>query len=858
MQKNVIILNRKYHFIFLLILLLVNASFGIAQISLSSQSQINTVCNGNGCNYSGPSILINEVMLVPATGNGSIYGDGPNFPSNTNEGEWLELYNPDKCLPVDISCYFLGNNTDEASLGYYDLGGGYAIPQGTIVPPMGFVVLRGENAPAVPSNLLVQNGGKTIEIVANNISRICLDGGYRLWFPDAGGWFAFYNSNGVPQDAISWNSQTNSNMNASPCIPASSGCPFTGTLAPYNNIPAANRAYIASSTSNAGQSFRRIPDGGAWQINASAAPTMGTCNSVCNPPPVITCNGSASVSASGGTAPYTYKWNDSQGQLTATATGLCAGTYCVTVKDASNQSAQTCVTVSDFTPVPGLGNDTALCPGNSVTLTASGGTVYNWNNGVSNGVPFTPASTSTYIVTVSDVSGCTATDDIMITVNSPPTAYAGADQTVCAGISVTLSASGGVSYSWNNGVTDSVPFAPSVTNTYTVTVTGANGCTATDDVVITVNVNVIPFAGPDQSVCAGTAVTLAASGGSGYTWDNGVTDNVPFIPVQSAVYTVTVSDAGGCTASDDLLVTVNPLPVAEAGNNQSLCSGANITLSASGGLTYLWSGGVTDGVPFAADSVSSTVYTVTVTDANSCSATDFVVVTINDYPVVDLGSDTLLCKGESMILDAGNPGASYMWSNGETSQITGVADAGIYWADVANGNCAVSDTVVIFNPPELSLGPDVSLCSDIEVILSPHNPSLSYLWSTGDTSQWIIVDSAGIYRVNAQYMHCRLSDTIEVTGEVNTIYFPTCFTPDNDTENEIFRGYGQGITEYDLKIFTRWGELIFHASDIDIYWDGKINGNKALNGIYVWMADYKTQCTGSRNLRKYGYVMLIK
>ncbi|HPY80551.1 MAG TPA: hypothetical protein PK548_01790 [Bacteroidales bacterium] len=120
-------------FIFSLVPFITNA-----QIRLQTSGVVNTVCSGDGCSYVGPSILINEVMLSPMNNDGSIYGTGPGFSVGDNEGEWIELYNPNQCEPVDISCYFLGNNTNDG--GTY--GGGFSIPPGTIVPAQGFAVVR--------------------------------------------------------------------------------------------------------------------------------------------------------------------------------------------------------------------------------------------------------------------------------------------------------------------------------------------------------------------------------------------------------------------------------------------------------------------------------------------------------------------------------------------------------------------------------------------------------------------------------------------------------------------------------------------------------------------------------------------
>ncbi|MGA1365019.1 MAG: PA domain-containing protein, partial [Schleiferiaceae bacterium] len=137
-----------------------------------------------------------------------------------------------------------------------------------------------------------------------------------------------------------------------------------------------------------------------------------------------------------------------------------------------------------------------------------------------------------YYVSQTNSFGCTSVNDtIMVTVNALPTIDAGADVTVCAGTPVTLSASGAATYSWNNGITNGVAFIPTATTTYTVTGTNANGCVSVDSVVVTVNPLPVVDAGADVTVCAGTPVTLSASGGaSTYTWNNGITNGVAFIP----------------------------------------------------------------------------------------------------------------------------------------------------------------------------------------------------------------------------------------------------------------------------------------------------------------------------------------
>lgn len=377
---------------------------------------INTDCIGQGCYYNGPTILINEVMLSPSEYDGSMVGSSYH---TTGGGEWIELYNPHKCDSVDISCYFLGNNAYDNTYLSGDWGGGFALPPGTVVPPQGFCMVRGYRAAPVPDSLLVQNGGNVVEVVINE--RYCMDvGGGRLWFPNAGGWFAFYDANGVPQDAISWCSATNSCMTCPPCTPVSE-CGFTGTLASYHEIPSDRRTIITTVNpqSYSGQSFRRVPDGGNW-VSTAATPTYATCNDQCVDPPLIYCNAIAVATPQGGTPPYTYQWSDQAAQITDTAFGLCAGTYYVTVTDANDQTAIGEVTIVNYEPPVSHNSYTHCISDSSTVLTGVPlGGIYTGGYVDDNLNFYFNDSAAVYAMayTISDTNGCTATANFTITVN---------------------------------------------------------------------------------------------------------------------------------------------------------------------------------------------------------------------------------------------------------------------------------------------------------------------------------------------------------------------------------------------------------------------------------------------------------
>ena len=324
--------------------------YGYAQpaMKLSVSSTPNRVCNGIDCRYNGPTILINEVLTSPNSYNGSMWEAFPY--SSARCGEWIELYNPHLCEAVDISFYFLGNNAPDGMLGT-DYGGGFLIPANTIIPPRGFCLIRGVYAPHVAPELLVENGGNTIELtVDDTIVKVCVGGGMRLWFPDDGGWFAFYDRNGIPQDAISWGPISNSCTSCPPCLPSGSSH-FFGKLPPYDSIPTARKTYVYAPVrvpEAANRTMQRIYDGGKWLLDSLLPSTMGTCNDTCIEYPKGICDGTATVSVSGGLPPLRYLWNDIELQQTPTAVRLCSGTYTVTVIDRRNDSASISVEVPDY------------------------------------------------------------------------------------------------------------------------------------------------------------------------------------------------------------------------------------------------------------------------------------------------------------------------------------------------------------------------------------------------------------------------------------------------------------------------------------------------------------------------------
>ncbi len=546
---------KKHTIIIRLWILLSFCSMVNAQITLTTTTQINTVCNGNPCIYNGPKILINEVMLTPPNGDGSIIGQGGN---TTGHGEWIELYNPDICQSIDVSCFFLGNNAPNDATN--PAAGGFVIPNGTIVPPRGFVVIRGMYAPAVASNLLIQNGGKTIEIVLNSSlsNNICIIGGTRLWFPNNGGWFAFYDNNGVPQDAISWFNQANSCLSCNPCNPQPSSCGYSGSLASYDNFPPTKKNYITTLNpgSYIGKSFRRLPDGGNWDSSPSF-PTYGTCNSFCIPPPNITCNGKAVVFVTGGQPPYTFLWNDQQATANDTVTGLCDGIYTVTVTDAHNNIATTSVQIYNIELKATISSEVLSCrggnDGKASAFVTNGRLPYHflWSNGDTTST-IQNLIADKYTVEITDANDCKVDTNIVIADSAVVLTVSINDAVICSRTNVKLTATpllSGGNFSWSpdGQLSAAITVSPIVTSNYSVIYSYA-GCIAGDTSLVTVNPTPLLFIHASLSeIMQEDSVVIAANGGLSYLWNNGyTTDTIIMFPMDDTIYCVTASNNNGC------------------------------------------------------------------------------------------------------------------------------------------------------------------------------------------------------------------------------------------------------------------------------------------------------------------------
>jgi hypothetical protein len=490
-------------------------------------------------------------------------------------------------------------------------------------------------------------------------------------------------------------------------------------------------------------------------------------------------NGSVTVGVSGGTAPYTYDWTGTPvGDGSASISGLTAGTYTVTVTDASSCSA----TISAIITAPAalLLSEThvnVLCNGNatgSIDLSVSGGVspyTYNWGSGITTQDRSNLAA-GTYTVTVTDANACTKSLTTSITAPVALLLTETHVNVLCNGNatgSIDLSVSGGVNpytYNWGSGITTQ-DRSGLAAGTYTVTVTDANACTKSLTASISQPTAVVLTETHVNVLCNGNAtgsIDLSVSGGTaGYTynWGGGVSTQ-DRTNLAAGTYTVIVTDANSCTKSLTASITEPGAILLTETHQNVLCNGnatGSIDLSVSGGTggyTYNWGAGITtqDRTNLAAGT-----YTVTVTDGNSCIKTLSATLTEPTALALSTTTSNSSCGNANGSIDltvSGGTGAyTYNWGGGITTQDRSNLAAGTYTVIVSDANACsktISATVNNTNGPSLSATQVNVLCNgnatgSIDLSVSGGTSPYTYSWLGGVTTQDRTNLAAGTYSV---------------------------------------------------------------------------------------------------------------
>ena len=513
---------------------------------------------------------------------------------------------------------------------------------------------------------------------------------------------------------------------------------------------------------------------------------------------VSVCNGSSvTLTATGGNS---YVWNTSATSSSISVSPTIPTTYSVIGTGANGCIDSANVTVQVTTqPTANISalKDT-ICFGETLVLNATGGGTYLWNdNSTFDSLVVSPTLNTTYSVIV-DLGGCTDTASFPVIVNPLPIPVINGNNVICDGQTLTLTASGGGAYSWSTGaVSTSISVSPTANpTTYSVIVTDANGCVDSTSTSITVNpLPIITITGND-TICNGATASLTVSGASSYVWSSGQTVAVVTVnPTNTTTYTVVGTSTDGCVDSTQFTVSVTPLPTATISGNNSVCDGATIDLTASGGTSYLWT--TTETTATISVSPTDTTTFIVIVTASGCSDTASTTINWIPLPSISAYSDTAIMLGQS-------------------ASIYAQGTAPFTWSPIEGLSC--------------------STCASLTA-----TPSTTTTYCV-ETTENNCINSACV--------------TIFIDETCGEVFVPNAFSPNNDGNNDCLSVYSNCLEKILFRVYSRWGALIYETEDIEACWDGEYNGSTLNSGVYVYTV--KAKLINGEEIELKGDVTLFK
>lgn len=591
-------------------------------------------------------------------------------------------------------------------------------------------------------------------------------------------------------------------------------------------------------------------------------------------------DGSATANVSGGTQPYTYTWNSSPSQTTPTATGLGVGTYRVTVYDQNGCRARETVTINNINaPSINVSNNTPVtCNGGSdgsITVAPSGGSGpynYQWNTSPPQNTPTASnLDAGPHIVTVTDANNCQVIQTIIVQEPDEilaPVAITNASCGVADG-EATVNAQGGTTpfaYQWSTNPPQNTPTATNLfAGVYSVTVTDANACSVVEPVII-VNITapdayidtVIPSCGLPNA-----QATVAVNAGNPpftYEWSTNPTQNTPTATgLLPGSYYVIVTDVFNCVQIVNVKVDSIPPPILSVDNiTEPDCGESNgeVEVSTTQGttpFTYMWDNGQTGNI---LQDVPEGIYEIIVTDAYSCA--DTLQIELEQIPGSSEFEFDASCQGFptsfTSITDI-NP-TEWLWDfgDGNTSTLENpehiYTDGGNYTVTLTLTGGCMPDSVT--QEIEVYANPDAAFVTDPTIIGTrtsvdfnySGSPAITYLWDLGNGEVSSQMNPTTLYPDSGQYTVVLVveddngcMDTLEQIIEViqePAVFLPNAFSPEGYNSRYIVKG--MGVTDISIRIFSRWGDVLYAANTIEeamlIGWDGTYGGNLMPQGVY--------------------------
>lgn len=456
----------------------------------------------------------------------------------------------------------------------------------------------------------------------------------------------------------------------------------------------------------------------------------------------------------------TYLWNTQSTDSIIYADS--AGTYWAEINN-NGCKVRDSVNVTIF-PLENLnlGNDTTVCEGTEITLTAfaKNATQYTWNTNDTDTF-IKPKTTGTYWV-VASASFCKVTDSVQINFIPTPKFSLGNDTTICSNSTLILDSKiDSALYKWDNLSTQKTRTVNTL-GYYTLTVT-KNGCSATDGLAVTIeqapNLNL----GNDTTLCEGYQLNLTSNilGVSSYLWqDNSV---FPYYLVKNAgTYKLTIQK-GYCSTTDSISVNYVNKENINLGNDTSYCFNTLVKLIPNvNANSYLWQDSSTKNY---FEATKPGIYWVEINSA-TCKTTDSIILTQKNMPTVSLGPNKTYCKNESVQLNAQNNDCTFKWDDLSTTQTRNVTPPGIFYVTITNNlGCYATDTITLDTFPtyQISLGNDTFMCEGGDYLLKLNQNYNSYLWQDSSTKNYFLATKPGTYFVKVSNQNnCFAEDTLQL------------------------------------------------------------------------------------------------
>ncbi len=565
----------------------------------------------------------------------------------------------------------------------------------------------------------------------------------------------------------------------------------------------------------------------------------------------------------------TFLWQD--GSMDSTYLISNEGLYIVTVSNQCGSDSDSLLVDEILMPSVDLGQDIALCSAQfpyQLDVTGSPEAIdYVWQDGSTNPV-YNAVSPGQFIVTVSNSCFSSAdTIDIQLT-NGIPQVILPVDFTICTGDSVLLTNAGADgTYQWNDLSMDTT-YLILTGGTYSLTVTNACGSGADTVNVYMMAPPPMPDLGPDTSLCSGQSFLISLNiPDVMYVWQDLSTTST-FLVTAPGNYWVQTSNICGSSA-DTILVALNAdVPPFYLGADTLICAGDMLTLITNiPNVNYIWQ----DGSTFPDFNVT-TSGTYFVTASNLCNAESDTIMVGSKAPPspFDLGHDTTLCPGTDIILFAPLTNDIIRWQDG-SSMPQMIADEAKTYSLLLQNECGTqSDSITVSfdqRQPVFDLEDQIPWCQGDSITLDvTQSFDALYVWSTGVQGPTIMVTQMGVYSITVSTPCSTASQQVEFYPDQgcpeSEIYFPNIFSPNDDNINDLFSlvtNSTTAILSNEVSIFDRWGNMVFHSTQVPFEWNGTFRNQQQPAGVYVYTIHVTNSVNGTITEKYFrGDVTLIR